>query len=310
MKLFILIIFTLFLAFGDNFRDAIAKINHIRASSGLSNLRFDSRLKRASYRHARYIGVNRADYWHTERRGRREFSGRNPSARIIKAGYHTKAVVESISFGERSYSASIDTLMATIYHRHAFLDPKIDSIGPARAGRRTSVFVYDMSLSALNRECQIANNRGSREFIYNICANRDVKIPKRRFYKILLSQERKSKPIIRYPYPNQTNVPDKFHKERPNPIPYLKNAGYPISIIFNPAYYQNVRVKSFTLKKLSRKYIKGKILSQKNDKYHKLGKNAFVFIPFSPLSRGLYEANFIGVADSKRVNLKWHFRVK
>ena len=309
MKLLLLIIFILSSSFADNYNNAIDKINNIRKSSGLAKLKYDSRLKKAAYKHARYIGINR-DYGHTERRGRRDYTGINPSQRIVKAGYHTKAVVENISFGERTYSASIDTLMATIYHRHAFLDVKIDSIGPARAGRRTSVFVYDMSLSSLDKECRVANGARSGQFIYNICANKNVKIPKDRFYKILMAQERKSKAIIRYPYPNQTRVPSKYHKERPDAIAYLKNAGYPISIIFNPSYYRNVRVKNFTLKKLGGKYIKGKILSQKNDKYHKLDKNAFVFIPFSPLSKGVYEAHFRGVADGQRVNKIWQFRVR
>ena len=307
--LFIIIFFSLIYA--DNYQDAIAKINRIRANSGVAKLRYDARLKRAAYRHARYLGVNRKR-GHIEKRGFREYSGINPSDRIIRAGYHTKAVVENISFGEKSYSSSIDTLMATIYHRHGFLDFRVDSIGPARAGRRYSVFVYDMSLSSLDRLCSLDSRvvGGGRDYVYNICIDRNKKIPKSKFLNLIKSVEKKSKSIVKYPYNAQKGVLPRYIKERPNPIPYIVNAGYPISILFNPSYYKKVKLKSFTLKYLNGGYIKGRVLSRKNDRYKKLARNAFVFIPLSPLAKGMYEAHFVGVADGRRINQRWRFWVK
>ena len=293
----------------DNFKNAIDKINTIRSHSGLATLRYDSRLKKAAYRHARYLGVN-GEKGHTEKQGRPEFSGVSPSNRIVRAGYHSRAVVENISFGEKSYSSSIDTLMATIYHRHGFLDFRIDSIGPARAGRRKSVFVYDMSLSSLDRLCLYGSSVNSGKYVYDICSDRKKRISKSKFYALLRAIEKKSKPIVKYPYNGQKNVPSKYRRERPDPLAHMVNAGYPVSILFNPSYYRSVRLESFTLKNLSGKYIKGRVLSKQNDRYHKLNKNVFVFAPLSPLYRGAYEAHFTGVADGKRVNHKWRFWVK
>ena len=309
MRFIFLLLISISLTYADTFKDAISKINHIRASSGEAKLRYDARLRKAAYRHARYLGVNRAN-GHTEKQNYPEFSGTTPSNRIVASNYHTKAVVENISFGERSYSSSIETLMATIYHRHGFLDFRVDSIGAARAGRIRSVFVYDMSLSTLDKLCKSTFNTSDREYVYNICANPNKKISKSRFLNIIKSIERKSKPIIVYPYPNQKSIPHKYRKERPNPIPYIPNAGYPISILFNPSYYNHIKLKSFTLKKVNGKYIKGKILTSKNDRYHKLSHNIFVFIPTSPLAKGTYEARFKGVADGRYIDKKWRFSTK
>ena len=309
VKFFLTILALITLVCADNYRNAIYKINTVRSHSGLALLRYDSRLKKAAYRHARYLGVN-GEKGHTERRDRREYSGTNPSDRIVRAGYHTRAVVENVSFGEKSYSSSIDTLMATIYHRHGFLDFRIDSIGPARAGRRNSVFVYDMSLSTLDRLCVSDSGVGGGKYVYDICSNRKKKISKSKFYNLLRGVERKSKPIVKYPYDGQRGVPSTYRRERPDPLKHIINAGYPISVIFNPSYYRNVTVKSFTLTHLHGKIVRGRVLSRKTDKYRKLDRNAFVFIPLSPLSRGKYEVHFIGTADGRSIDERWSFSVK
>ena len=309
MKLLLSIMIFFSLISADNFKDAIAKINRIRSYSGVAKLRYDARLKRAAYRHARYLGVN-GEKGHTERRGRAEYSGATPSDRIVRAGYHTRAVVENVSFGEKSYSSSIDTLMATIYHRHGFLDFRVDSIGPARAGRRYSVFVYDMSLSTLDRLCSSSSRASGRDYVYDICSDRNKRISKSKFLSLIRGVERRSKSIVKYPYNSQRGVPSRYRRERPDPISRIANAGYPISILFNPSYYRSVKLKSFTLKSLNGKPIKGRVLSSRNDRYKKLDRNAFVFVPLSPLKRGGYEAHFTGVADGRRIDERWRFWVK
>ncbi len=309
MKFFITILVLFTFVYADNYINAIDKINTLRSHSGVAKLRYDARLKKAAYRHARYLGVNR-EKGHTEMRGRREFSGATPSDRIVRAGYHSRAVVENVSFGEKSYSDSIDTLMATIYHRHGFLDFRVDSIGPARAGRRKSVFVYDMSLSTLDRLCLTDSGVGGGKYVYDICSNRKKKISKSKFYNLLRGVERRSKAIVKYPYNGQRGVAPRYRRERPDPISDIIGAGYPVSVIFNPSYYRSVKVKSFTLKKSNGKAVKGRVLSRKNDRYRKLDKNAFVFVPLSALSRGKYEARFRGTADGRSIDEKWSFSVK
>ncbi len=49
-------------------------------------------------------------------------------------------MVENISFGEKSYKESIDKIMATVYHRLAFLDTKVDSLGFTKY---KGIYVYD-----------------------------------------------------------------------------------------------------------------------------------------------------------------------
>jgi len=308
-KIVIFIVILNLMLCADNYTDAISKINRIRNLSGLPSLKFDSRLKNSAYRHARYLGVTGESGHYEYNRRSREYFGKSPSSRIVKAGYKTKAVVENISFGERTYSKSIDTLMATIYHRLGFLDFRIDSIGPARAGRRNSVFVYDMSLSKLDNLCRKRFALNSQKYIYNICSNNSIKIPAPLFYSTISSIEKRASRVVRYPYPNQRFVPSKYRAENPNAIPYIKNAGYPISIVFNPSYYRRVTLKSFRLSKGSQA-IRGKILLYGRDRYKKLPKNSFIFIPYSPLSKGEYRVDFKGIADGRVLHLFWKFGVE
>jgi len=174
MRALLLLFFCITAFRADSYKDALAYLNKIRHSGGLPALRADYRLKRAAYAHARYLAAS-AEKGHEERRGSKEYSGMTPSSRIVKAGYSARVVVENISFGERRYADSIDTLFSTVYHRLAFLDMRVDSIGIARAGRYRSVFVYDMSLSSIERLCGKAHSDLEGEYIYGVCANSSIK---------------------------------------------------------------------------------------------------------------------------------------
>lgn len=307
MRAFLLFLFCVTIFYADNYKDALAYLNKIRHSSGLPALRVDYRLKRAAYAHARYLAAS-GEKGHEERRGSKEYSGMTPSSRIVKAGYSTRVVVENISFGERRYADSIDTLLSTVYHRLAFLDMRVDSIGIARAGRYRSVFVYDMSLSSIERLCGKAHSSVEGEYIYGVCADSSIKLPAGLFKKALRDIESKSAKIVCYPFEGARNIPLGFVHERPDPVANLKNAGYPITISFNPAYYGRVSMKSFRLYR-DGKRVKGvKILSRANDPYAKLRENTFVLIPRNRLHKNSsYRVEFRANAGGKSLLKSWSF---
>ncbi len=309
MKFLFVLIFVFNLIYADSYSSATSKINSIRKSSGLKPLGFNMILRRAAYKHARYLASNRS-HTHNEIRGKREFSGVTPSDRIVKAGYKSRVVVENISFGQKSYSASIDNLMATVYHRLAFLDLRVDEIGAGRAGRRESVFVYDMSSSVVANLCKSAKSISkAKEYIYRVCANPKIKIDKRLFNHKLYLFQRRHKSIICYPYPSQKGVPTKYVHEVPDPISSGYKAGYPVTVELNPAYYSSAKIKRFRLYDSSGKRVASFVITSSNDRHHKLHSNVFVLIPKKRLKpNSIYMVDFVANDGYKNISKRWQFR--
>ena len=171
-------------------------INNIRVKSGCSSLSLSNKLSYAAKKHAIYLATNKL-FGHKEFSYKRNFYAKTPWQRIVKAGFNTRAVVENITFYEPSYKASIDKIMATVYHRLAFLDTKVDTIG---FGRYKRVYVYDMSNNQLAKLCVSSQKKG---LVSNICKNPNKTLSKDLFYRVLTSTKRKSRSIIFYPYNKQ-----------------------------------------------------------------------------------------------------------
>ncbi|NPA27473.1 MAG: CAP domain-containing protein [Epsilonproteobacteria bacterium] len=277
--------------------DTLQYLNKLRVNAGSSKLYFDSALAKAAKKHAIYLAKNR-EFGHFENPYKPFFFAKSPWQRITKAGFATKAVVENISFYERSYKESIDKIMATIYHRLAFLDTKIDSIGFAKYNR---VYVYDMSNSKLARLCKKEYEYSS-EVVENICKNRRA-IPKSIFNKALIDTKRRSNLLIIYPYPNQKNLPLRLQKE--SPAFSSKEYGLPISVCFNS--FSRIKLTKLALYK-NNKRVRGKIVTFRNDRNRKIPKNCFIFLPYKKLqSSSLYKVFLRAKVGSKNIAKEWSF---
>jgi len=281
----------------------LSYINNIRQKSGLIPLSLDSRLTLAAKKHATYVNKNK-EFSHYESSTSPYYFASTPWNRIVKAGYKTKVVVENITFSENSYKESIDKLMATVYHRLAFLYNQIDKIGYARAG---SVFVYDMSNSKIATLCN-KHYKNAPSIIDRVCPNSKDIIPANIFDKNMKNMMRRSKSIIVYPYKNQKNVPTLGLEETPKFL--YSSFGHPITATFNKGYYNKVRLISFKLFEGS-KEVDTKVVTSNNDLHNKIREDTFVLVPINRLKKHTtYKVMLKAKVDGKIKSKNWSFTTR
>jgi len=107
---------------------ALDYLNSIRQDTGLIKFNPNKKLDKAAASHANYL-LRQQKNGHYEKRGWKGYTGKTPSARVVKAGYASKAVMENVSVNPKTSHQSIDTLFAAIYHRFVFLNFDKDEIG-------------------------------------------------------------------------------------------------------------------------------------------------------------------------------------
>ena len=290
-------------------RKGAAEVNRIRQACGMVPLKNDVRLAKAAYRHAKYLGRLRAK-GHTEHPGNPYFSGRTPFERFVKAGYPTRAGVENISYGDRNYRESVRVLMSTVYHRLAFLDFRIDTMGSSEYGnRRGRIYVYDMAPSTVAALCLRPKKPASRRYLTGLCSQKRRRIDAKEFFQALRSIERRSASLIVYPYPGMMNTPLRYIRETPDPLSDLYGAGFPISAAFNPAFYRKVRVERFRLYDAAGGRIAARLLSAKRDPHRKLSAGTFILVPLKALKAHTeYRVELQAEADGRPLAKSWHFR--
>ncbi len=288
-------------------REGAIIVNKQRRLAGMIALKNDYILSRAAYRHAKYLGRLRRK-GHLERPSSPYFSGKTPFDRMARAGYPSRVGVENISYGDLSYRDSVRVLMATLYHRLAFLDFRIDSIGSSEYGnRRGRVYVYDMASSEVAKLC-LKRHRASGRKVFGVCSNGRA-LPLSSFLKALARVQRRNPSIVLWPVPNANGVPRSFVKESPNPIPRVIHAGYPITVQFNPVRYRSVKIRSFGLFDSKGRAIPSKIIDRHSDIRHKLGSFEFALIPLRRLrAHERYSAYFVAIADGKKITKRWSFQ--
>ena len=287
-------------------REGAREVNRIRRSAGMISLKNNYELSRAAYHHAKYLGRLRRK-GHSERPGSAYYTGRTPSDRMVKAGYPTRAGVENISYGDRDYAHSVAVLMATLYHRLAFLDFRVDEMGSSEYGnRRGRIYVYDLSSSALAELCR--RGAGSRGEVGRLCADSRKRISSSDFTRALNRIRRRNPALVLYPPPGARGVGRSFVRETPDPIPGIYGAGYPVTVQLNPARYHRASLKSFRLLDARGRKVPARILTARNDPHHKLSATDFALIPLKKLTpRSRYRAEFEAIADGKRIRKSWSF---
>ena len=292
----------------------LAYLNKIREHSGLIALKPNKALEKAAASHAKYLVQNQTN-GHYEKSGKYSYTGRSPSKRVIKAGYPSRFVMENLSVNTIGADKSIDKLFSAIYHRFVFLNLDKDEIGigsyaTKKKRRIKSAYVYNLGLSGISHLCQSSFKMTNGEYyMKNICRQNDKMIPRSRFRGEKDHIRRKNKDVIVYPYANQGNIWPAFYNESPDPLPKYKVSGFPISVQFNPANFNTVKLKSFRLYDEKEKEVKKtRILQHKNDHNHLFGKLEFALMPLARLEFGTtYTAVFEAVADGRKVKKRWSF---
>ncbi len=127
------------------------RVNALRQRAGLASLAPSPVLDRAAGQHAAYLDRYREPgktphglSAHKQQPGLAGFTGEDPGARAVAAGYPHRDVLENVSMGYADADEAIDGLMSAIYHRLTFLDFDADQLGVA-VGEKSRVFVLGRS---------------------------------------------------------------------------------------------------------------------------------------------------------------------
>lgn len=310
---FFLSLFLVFLE-ANTHTEGLAYLNTIREQAGLIKLKSDQALQKAAASHANYL-IRHQSSGHYEKKGQGAYTGDTPSQRIVKAGYPATFVMENISVNTPGEAEAIDNLFSAIYHRFVFLNLDKDEIGIGFASSKkkrsiNSAYVYDLGSSTISKLCQRSfSMTPGVYYMKDLCKKRSKMVPMHLFREQKEAVQRKNRDIILYPYADQSNIWPAFYNEAPHPLPGYKVSGFPVSVQFNPAYYQSVRLRSFRLYDEAGKEIKAvKILQHSNDHNHLLSEFDFALMPLHRLEFGTgYTAVFEALADGRMIKERWSF---
>jgi len=296
-------------------QDGLAYLNALRKHAGLIELKSNQALDHAAVSHAKYL-INNQTNSHYEKQGKYAFTGTTPSKRVLKSGYPTTYIMENQSINAKGYEKSIDNLFSAIYHRFVFLNLDKDEIGIGSAisekkRKINRAYVYDMGSSGIAELCKrsFSMTQGV-YYMKNICKHNNKMVPQLLFVETKEAIQRRNRDIILYPYEGQRDIWPAFYNESPDPLPEYMVSGFPVSVQFNPVFYQKVELLSFRLFDENEKEIKEtKILQKKNDQNLLFTDLQFALMPLKRLEfNTLYTAYFEALADGKKVKKSWTFR--
>jgi len=259
--------------------NALNYLNTLRTGAGLLAFKTDSKLNTSARSHAQYL-TNHLTFGHYEDSKFSDYTGKYASMRIMHVGYISPLVIENASTMNRNYKESVDNLFAAIYHRLAFLNTKVNTIGIG-----------------------ISQNQQKREhtsFVFNMSTN-DIK-----------KRYANNSKIITYPFNNQKDLPPAFFDERPDPLPSHKVSGFPISISFDTSHYKKVQLIQFKLYNQQGEEVKETlIMNQHTDPNHQLGTLDFVLFPLKRLNWDeSYSVKFVANVDHKIIKKSWSFHTR
>ncbi len=275
-------------------KKALNYLNELRQGAGLVPFKSQKELKLAAKSHADYL-TNHLTYGHREEAKYSDFTGEYGSSRVMHYGYSAPQVIENVSVNNKNYKESIDGLFSAIYHRMAFLDFRVNTIGIGVSQnlqhQEHTAFVYDMSSDALEK-------------LYRS----KKKITNKNLDKALNCNKQNSS-IILFPFNQQKNVPPAFFNELPDPLPTYDVSGYPISISFNPQVYKNVKLLSFKIFESDSNEITDTIQYDfKSDPNQRLEKFDFVLFPLKRLKwNHHYVVKTLANVDNRLLEKRWEF---
>ncbi len=285
-------------------------VSEIREAVGLNGLTPNTLLERAAQNHADYLVANHSGS-HFETEGNPHFTGKSPVDRATHAGYTSLQVSENLSAHNRRAKDSVAGLFSAIYHRFAFLDPRIDEMGVGVtqdvAQGSNSAFVYMMGGSQLATLCQEESFHGSGRYVYKVCADPEHRILATVFDRTLHAQEKENPPLILYPYDGEGEVTPVFYSEVPDPLPESDVSGFPVSVVFNPVFFKQVSDVSLELYKDQEK-VPAYLMDQGNDPHGKFSAHQFALFPEERLAYNTHYRAVLQYRYEDEVQKHtWHF---
>ncbi|MDQ7084359.1 MAG: CAP domain-containing protein [Sulfurovum sp.] len=291
---------------------AYSLLNNIREAMGLGYLYRNDALDEASQGHAKYL-VTQHESAHIQKENTLDFTGSSPSDRVMATDYASRKTLENLSTNTGNAQSSIDGLFAAIYHRLAFLDMSIDEVGLGvtqdALDSTESAFVYVMGNSELDRLCREHHFRGQGKYYYKVCKDEAHRIGEKAYTQAQSNIQRNNPQIVHYPYANQTQVVPAFYVETPDPLPQHDVSGMPISIAFNPYYFDKVEVLSFVLYDAQDRRIENVLLMhQANDPHQHFTDKDFALFPLERLEYdSQYRVEVEYRSKTEEQTLSWYF---
>lgn len=301
-------------AFADEKTNAFNMVNDYRQIAGMTAFEENSYLDAAAYNHSHYMAINNL-YGHYEDSSLPGYTGYSPSDRAYYVGY-LSSVTENFSFGTLSYhnyKESVSGLFSAIYHRFGFLSFDRDEMGVGvDSNNQNSFYTYDMGNSLINALCGGDSFNGYGEYIYGVCKDYNFKIEVNNYLNAIDSIKAQNPPIVIWP-PKESNFTEPvFYEEYPDPLPNQSVSGYPVSISFNDYYFQNIIVKSFTLKDFeTNETINTKLMDKESDPNGEFSENEFAIFPLERLKwGGVYKAEVVYEINGTEHTLSWCYETK
>ncbi len=283
-------------------------LDEIRASAGLEPFGRRVELELAARDHAAYLAQHRTTS-HAQLPGRRGFTGETPSDRARARGYSANAS-ENVSYGHADVRASIDGLMAAIYHRINFLDIERDEIGIAGCkGGGSYAFTYNLGSSGLARLCDRPRERPIGRVLIGLCAQSRRMLPEADVALWRAEVTSKSPDIIVWPPPDRV-VDPVFFEEIPDPLPDLAVSGYPVSIQAHPGRFTTLELERFSVALENGDEVRRlRVLDVDSDPHGKLGRRDVVIFPLRRLEWDRrYRVRATVRLDGESRELDWRFR--
>lgn len=269
------------------------QLNDVRQKGGFGTVKQSSSIDTAASNHANYLLTNytRQGLWntdgmfdidpvsgwmyaHAEVMTKPGFTGNIVTDRIIAAGLPKAVGTEVISFdGSTLVDGCTDTLLTSVFHRSALLDPSMRFFGSSVIG--VSKYAYTCVINM----AWTPSDKG-------VTPTGWVGV---------------------YPGDGQTGLATDFAGEVPDPAPSIPRKGNPASIYVAPG--NTLQVMSFTLTDSAGISVPGKVLTVKDSNYLRL--NEAYLVPMEPLKRGTrYTVYFAGTNNGANFSRTWGFTTR
>ncbi len=294
-------------------QQALEYLNQMRTQAGLIRFVSDQRLQSSAQSHADYLTNNNLQAGHYQNKSQYPsgFTGNTPAERAVSAGYQTTQVSENVSSGQQDFVQSLDGLMSAIYHRFAFFNPVLDSIGLAYSqyADGSYAYVYNMSHSAYEQLCrQSGSITGG--YYTGVCAS-DTPVDAAAYTAIASQVWQQTPELIVWPVSGASDIPPVFYEESPDPLPDYSVSGYPVSIEVNPEKLDNFVLESFLLfdEATGQQINDVRLLTDENDPNGKFTATQFALFPLQRLENSHHYRVFIKYrANGQQYVRSWSFQ--
>lgn len=147
---------------------------------------------------------------------------------------------------------------------------------------------------------------------YSLPCNSDFAVRKEYIDQLNQARYDEDPQVVLWPPNEWDKTPTYFFGEIPNPVPGLPNAGYPLSIQFNPGKIQSAEVSNARLVDLDSPQLTDiplQRLDQLTDTNHQLTETQFAWFPRHPLlPEHRYKMTVDAIIDNNPQTIIWHFK--